>query len=171
MKTFGGRQRLCVAGWVMAALLIVVINGHAFMALEGKPLEGSSMAIKSLRVKIARLDGVLSGNRLFDRADDKVWVTSLRIPRSNEHAAEAGTPLHAVETIALPILSGIVRVAHPAQAPYYMAVLDGRVCRERDRVKEFVVAKISAQGVMLLREGGQWYIESSAPHYSSDQGK
>jgi hypothetical protein len=173
MKTFGGKQRLCVSGWLMAALIIAAINGHAFMTLESTPLEGSSIVIKSLRAKIARLDGVLSGNRfnLFEQAGDKEWVSSLRIPQPNEHAAEAEMPLHGVETIALPVLSGIVRVAHSTRAPYYMAVLDGHVCRERERVKEFVVGKISAQGVLLLREGEQWYIESSAPYYSSDQGK
>jgi hypothetical protein len=157
----------------MAALIVVAINGHTFMALESKPLEGSSMVIKSLRAKMELLDGVLSGNRhaLFDRAGDKAWASSLRIPRAEEQVAKVEAPLRSVEKIELPALSGIMQVANPGQAPYFMAVLDGRVCRERDRVNAFVVAKISAQSVTLLGDGGHWQIESTALYYSSDQGK
>jgi len=50
-------------------------------------------------------------------------------------------------------------------------VLDGRVCREKDELMAFLVDTITAEGVVLRRQGATWFIESPRPRYSSDQGR
>ena len=51
MKLVGSKQQLCTAGWIMAGLVLVTINGFGFLGLESEPLRGSTPAISSLRQK------------------------------------------------------------------------------------------------------------------------
>ena len=60
MKLFGSKQQLCMGGWVLAALTLAGINGFEFVSLESKPLQGSSVAISSLRQKMALLESRLA---------------------------------------------------------------------------------------------------------------
>ena len=64
MKLIGSKQQLCMGGWLLAALALAGINGFGFLSLESKPLPVSSMAVSSLRQKLALLESRLADNVL-----------------------------------------------------------------------------------------------------------
>ena len=173
----GSKQRVCIGGWVLAALLLAGLNAYQFMALEQQPLMGYSQTIKMLQVAFRQFDTTLAAGdfSLEHRMDFLNSWTSTIEPHnpsqgrstSNERAdvqAPASDP-------ALPILSGIMQVMGPHGALEYQAVLNGRVYREKDKIDAFSVDRISSTGVVVRRSGRQWLIKSPTPYYSSDQGE
>ncbi len=172
MKMFGSQHNVCICAWVIAAVSLLGFNAYGFLSLESKPLGTLPAEVISLREKLARLERTLSGNALH------AWGNVRESAHLFKAAQTSGTmpqsevaPLSKTEPIVLPTLSGIVRVEAHSNAPYFMAVLGGRVCREQDRVNEFVVGRITAEGAVLHRQGSEWFLESPAPYYSSDQGE
>ena len=174
MKLVGSKQKACICGWLLAALAIAGVNGYGFIALESKPLQASSATIVSLRQKFARLESRLAENAA--RAFDGIGISGASFPLSADSRVKVASPEKSPaaslpDKVQLPNLSGIMRVDAPTGRMHHLAVLDGRVYREKDQVMAFVVEKISAEGVSLVRQGSRWFIESPRPRYSSDQGK
>jgi len=173
MKPFASKQRLCIGGWVLAALALIGLNGFGYLALESKPLQGSSVALRSLRQNLARLDGVWTNDLLnaLDRESVDALLVSVVAPLGTEGpVSEGASPQASAEKMVLPKLTGILQMADPNGSLSYMAVLDGRVCRPNDQIMAFWVGRITKDGVLLYRDGKKWFIESPAPYYSSDQG-
>jgi hypothetical protein len=71
----------------------------------------------------------------------------------------------------LPALTGILQAIGPQGAVNFHAVLNGRVCREKDLIDRYTVEQIKPTGVVLRRSGGKYFIKSPSPFYSSDQGE
>ncbi len=174
MRLVGNKQQLCSAGWTLAALVIVAINGFGFLGLESEPLRGSTPAIFSLRRKLARLESRLAENT------ENVFgpygflekpISMLTSQEVVEPSEENGPGISFKENVPLPNLTGILKADSPSGKTHYLALLDGRVCREEDEVMAFIVERISAEGVLLSRRGMEWFVESPAPRYSSDQGQ
>lgn len=174
MKLVGSRQQLCTAGWIAAALVLVAINGFGFLGLESEPLRGDSMAVASLRQKLARLENRLAENARSAFGEEGFWEKPLSMLASHdatEPSGESGSDDSFTKNVLLPELSGVLQAAGPSGKTRYLAVLDGRVYREKDEVMAFSVEKITAEGVVLRRLGMEWFVESPKPRYCSDQGQ
>ena len=177
MKITGSKQRLCLGGWFLAALIVVALNAYHFMSLEQQPLMGNSPTVKLLQAKLQQFDRTLAtGVFSFENRIDLLgaFSTTSRKLKSKEGLAaptgQDGAQGRAGKTTGLPSISGIIHVLDPLGSVYYQAVLDGRVCRKNDKIDSFTVVKISPTGVVVRRSGRNWTIECPIPHYSSDQG-
>jgi hypothetical protein len=177
MNLFGNKQRLCTNGWLVAALLLLGLNGYAYFSLESQALEGNSRTITALRQKLDQLKNIAANSTLL--APDRIFNGSFF---SRFNAKEPGQPriAHEPENTAqadksnpaqLPLLTGILESLDPIDGIRYLAVLNGKVCRENDRVESFTVTKISKSGVVLKGFGARWEIQSPTPYYSNDQGR
>jgi hypothetical protein len=176
MTAFGNKQRLCFGAWVLAALLLAASNGFSFLCMEGGALQGYSPAIKSLQSKLVRLKNDQTNRAVaFGKAEAGFLFTTYRrlkstvIPEGAASKAEGGPVVS--KDPALPPLTGIVQVMDGRGARHYSAVLNGKLCREKDRVMDFVVAEISPRGVVLRRSGRRWFIQAPSVYYSSDSGE
>jgi hypothetical protein len=176
MIILGNWRKLCVSAWILAALLLIGLNGFHLIALENQPLVGHSSTIKVLRLNLGQYESALSAPVVS--SDDK-RLSSILIryakpptpsPITTAPSPDVVAPVVAPDRITLPVLAGIVQALDQQGRQSYWALLDGRVCRTDDKVGAFVVEQISPGGVVLNRSGRQWHIESPAPHYSKDQG-
>jgi len=176
MIIWGNRRRLCLGSWILAALLLIGLNGYHLIALENQPLVGHSPTIKALRLNLGHYENTLSTPVLC--ADDQrlhpILVRYAEPPAPAPSASapppEITAPVPAPDRTALPVLAGIVQALDQQGRQSYRALLDGQVCRTGDKVGSFVVARISPGGVVLNRAGQQWHVEAPAPRYSQDQG-
>ncbi|MEE4113875.1 MAG: hypothetical protein V2I40_13740 [Desulfobacteraceae bacterium] len=176
MIIWGNRRRLCFSGWILAALLLIGLNGFHLIALENQPLVGHSPTIKALRLNLSHYENTLSAPAL---STDATRLRPLLIryakpptpaPPTSAPPPDIAAPVAAPEQINLPVLAGIVQALDQQGRQSYWALLDGRVCRSGDKLGAFVIDRISPRGVVLNRSGRQWLIEAPAPHYSQDQG-
>ncbi len=180
MILFGTKQRLCYSLWVIAAAILAVINALGFLSLEGQALEGYSPVIKSLQVNLARLDSALSIQKSLDFSDSEIQRLLKAYELKAQPAAEmtassngAASPdkTEISKQPALPDLNGILQEVDPNGNLRYAAILNGKAFRRNDQVMDFMVKKISPQGVLLSRAGKTWFVRRPDVYYSNDQGK
>lgn len=177
MKISGSRQRLCMGGWLFAALVLLGLNASQFMSLEQQPLVGYSPTVKALQSKLQDFDrmaasGGFSMKDQLNLLKAGAWFSagSATAGRSGAAKATNGSQVPDATESVLPTLTGIVQALDPRGAIYYRAVLNGRVCRVRDNIDEFTVVKISPSAVVVRRAGRSWTLDSPTPYFSSDQG-
>jgi hypothetical protein len=172
MNISSSRRRLCVGGWILAALVLAGVNGWAWLSLESQALVGNSPTIKSLQQKLARLQAAKAREgRQMEGIGPGVFearYTPRSAPETQPPTADPRPRDAAPE--ALPVLTGVVGRLTPQGGVEYAALLDRRLCRIRDRVGDFVVERISPSGVMLRRAGQEWFVEAPQPYHSSQRG-
>jgi len=180
MKITGGRQRMWIGAWMLATLLLGGLNAFWFMALEQQPLVGYSQTIRTLQTQLVKFEGLLTAGVLSLNAGGDLQAQSepspmagsnlqgnLSVPQANADA-QTRTP---DPTNSLPTLSGIMQVLGLHGAVDFHAVLNGQVCRKKDKIDGYTVDQITPTGVVLRRSNGKWFIKSPSPFYSSDQGE
>lgn len=177
MNMVGSIQRLCLSGWLLAAMILITISWFDYVSMENRPLDGSSRTIISLRSKLAQLQsadsanrfkfaslknnlGVLTGSKQKKPAADIKAPDAKRAPQSSESGIKA----------ALPSLAGILQAMDDRGDIYYQAVLDGKVYQTKDRVMGFTIQSIRTNTVVLRKNGIRHVIKSPEVFYSNDQG-
>jgi len=178
MKVFGSKQRLCIGGWFLAALVLIGLNASQFMSLEQQPLMGYSQTIKVVQSRLQDFDrtvatGIFSIKDHISPVAAGGWFSTNGKTAKNPESGKAPQDSRiadAAETI-LPTLSGVLQTMDRRGVVYYRAVLNGRVCGEQDKIDAFTVVKISPTAVVVRRAGRNWTLDSPTPYFSSDQGE
>jgi hypothetical protein len=178
MKHFSLTQKLCMAGWLLAAAILASINAVPFSALESASTEGDPANLVALRTKLSLLESLSAANlrRLSDRERLQNFFAAYQAPKDAKPtditpAADIAQGAITPAQPALPGLTGVLQREDGRGRRHYLAVLDGRVCAEKDEVRLFTVATITAAGVVLQQAGTQWFLPSPQPYYTSDQGR
>ena len=171
MKLAGNKQRACIGGWLLAALLLIGLNAGQLMSLADQPLIGYSPTIKALRSGLQQFDSNWVGH-VFSFASDIELPQPSKNGESLPAKAAPGNSSNqeSDQPTILPSLTGIMQIVRPDGVVYFQAVLNGKVCRTNDKIDDFSVVKISPAGVVVRRAGFKWTIDSPKPYYSTDRG-
>lgn len=173
MTLWGNGRRLCVGGWLLAALLLIGVNGYHLLTLQNAQLVGHSPTIKTLRTQLMAWESALrSPSWPSAEAGLETLPASHRPPVTASSAGAAPPPeSEAVEElparVALPELTGMVTTLDRFGRETYRAVLDGRVYQTADTVGPFTIDAILPDGVILNRDGRQWRLDCPRPAYST----
>jgi hypothetical protein len=178
MKIAGNKQRLCCGAWLLAALLIGGLNVSPLISMEAQPQAGYSRTVRELQTDLQRLDAILAAQLLPLR---KSWELSDFSRPSQSAGSVAADPTpprigtasrdRVPEAAPLPTLSGIIQTMAPNGSVYFQAVLNGRSCREKDKLNDFTIEKITPSGVVVRHARATWFIPCPTPFFSSDQGE
>lgn len=177
MTLFGNKQRLCIGGWMLAALVILAVNWYDYAGLVGRPLESHSSTIRSLSAKLNRLDGAAIERKLQQLSLDGYHEFFARYLKSDPeiqpaaHTLEKPSPVETVTAPALPDLTGVIQVIGQNGTVNHLCVLDGRVYKEKESIEGFLVERITAEGVLLRKSERQHFINRPEIYYSNDRGK
>jgi hypothetical protein len=176
MKHLNLTQKLCMVGWLLAAALLVAVNGLPFFSLEEASLDGDPANLRALRSKLSLLESLAAAHKrpLSDLEGLQSFFAAYQTPPKSVPAdapAVAADGATAPAQAVLPGLAGVLQRVDGRGLPYYLALVDGRVCAEKDQVRMFTVGSISAEGVVLQHAGMQWFLPSPQPYYSSDEGR
>ncbi len=177
MKLVGSKQRLCLSGWVLAALLMIFVNWVNYASMESTELKGYSGTIKALRHKLNRLETIMAEGK-FDLPSFKGHQGFFARYQKTEPEADSKLPVLDGDVLQsekpappqLPALTGIIQVLDHHGNISCRAVIDGKVYREKDRFKGFAIAKVTEKGIVLNHSGQRHFIESPKIYYSNDQG-
>ncbi len=178
MKIGGSKQRLCIGGWCLSALVLMGLNAFRLMTLEQQPLVGYSQTIKAVQARLQDFDktvatGIFSlKDRISPVSAASRFSTNSKTAMRHEDGkgAQEMRIADGAETM-LPTLSGILQALDLRGTVTYRAILNGRVCGERDKIDAFTVVKISPTAVVVRRAGRNWTLDSPTPYFSSDQGE
>jgi hypothetical protein len=172
--TVGDKQRSFIGAWVLAALIVVGVNGLNLTNLLDQPLLGNSREVKGIRrqwklleqlnslaIKEAKAVAGVDLDRLFSRFEPlsvlKGWDTGTE---SEEVQAEESGPI-------LPTLTGILSVSDLEGNVRSTALFEGGRYKEKDQVQGFRIEKIAEEGVYLTKWGTNWFVPAPAGKFSS----
>ncbi|MBT8372050.1 MAG: hypothetical protein KJO34_13875 [Deltaproteobacteria bacterium] len=172
-KISGSRQRLAIGGWIMLALLLAGFNTSKLMLLLSPPISERSTEVKlashkweQLRDKMSSLSETIANNMDLDMAllgissdSDNDRRKAAVMPATEEKKAEH-------EKIQLPILTGILSNTDIYGRATILAVIDGQRLKENDKIREFRIRKIKANGVVVTRGNQSWFISAPDVPYS-----
>ncbi len=164
--TVGDKQRSFMGAWVLAALLILGLNGLNLTNLLDQPLLGNPREVKGIRrqwklleqlsalaIREAKAVADVDLDRVFSRFEPmsvlKAWDDDGG-PGEGEKEEATGP--------ALPVLTGILSVSDLEGNVRSTAVFSGKRYREKDEVQGFRIEKIAEEGVYLVREGTNWFV-------------
>jgi hypothetical protein len=175
MKIISHNRRMYIAGWLLAALLLLGANLIKLSQLTLQPMIGSSAAVNALRLKLHQFDELVSELKLDPAVHRDQPVSLAQLPKAVPQprpsvpaiAAEEPMPL---EPPQLPRLSGILQVADNQGRWRYSAAMEGNVYFEKDRFQGFLIEEISARGIVLSRGKQRWQIPAPEVYYSLDKG-
>lgn len=174
MKIISHNSRMYIAGWLLAAMLLLGANLFKLSQLTLQPMIGNSAAVNSLRLKLHLFDEFLSELKMDSevRRDQPVSLAqlpkALPQPKSSIPAIPPEEPM-ASEPPQLPRLSGILQVADNQGRWRYSAAMEGNVYSAKDRVHEFLIEEISSRGIVLSRGKQRWLIPAPEVYYSLDK--
>lgn len=154
------RKNLAVAGWLLAALLLLAGLGAELMALVSAPAAAESPELRTARRNLRELEAATAGTSRPDGETPKLDRVLIGADGTPAAAVASGGAMAAEsleeEVYILPRLAGIVRIQNADGRVRYRAMLDGRDLGERERVDGFTVQRISPEGVVLAKAGRQW---------------
>jgi hypothetical protein len=172
--TIGDKQRSFIGAWVLAALIVLGVNGLNLTNLLDQPLLGNSREVKGIRrqwtlleqlsslaIKEAKAVAEVDLDRVFSRFEPlsvlMAWDTGTA---AEEVQAEESGPI-------LPMLTGIVSVSDLKGNVRSTAVFHGKRYKEKDQVQGFHIEKIAEEGVYLTKWGTNWFVPAPEGKFTS----
>lgn len=175
MKTWGDRVKAFIGLWVIAGLIVLGVNGRAFLSLLDEPLAGYSSGVRMADRGFQQYRQLLSAKteKISSAMAHLVQRFSVNAP-AVEHAsaveqkeAPAKETRHVnLPTVTLPVLAGIVTRRSAAGQTHHVAVLDSGVYAEGEQLQSFTIRQISADGILLARGKQTWFLERPDIGYS-----
>jgi hypothetical protein len=176
MIILGNSKRACISGWILAAFLLLGVNGFALFSLFNPPLVGRSQETRLASQKFHRLENSLAviQKEAVDNIDlqpiaarfsPDLSVVTKQLPDSRVLTSES----EAASEGRLPILSGIMKISDAHGNHRLFALIEGKRLMENDRVGDFTVQKITDAGVVLSKNGETWFVPAPEVHFSVDR--
>jgi len=172
--TVGDKQRSFIGAWVLAALIVMGVNGLNMTNLLDQPLLGNSREVKGIRRQWKLLEQLSSlaikEAKAFAEVDlDRVF--SKFEPMSVLKGWDTGTEAEGVQVEGsgpiLPILTGILSVSDLEGNVRSTAVFQGEQYKEKDQVQGFHIEKIAEEGVYLTKWGTNWFVPAPEGEFTS----
>jgi DNA-binding Lrp family transcriptional regulator len=180
MAISGKNRRGLIGLWVLAALFVVGYNGVSLTTLLEKPLPSLSAEARATIAKWQRLENQAAARlkeimdpgeirKIVANIDFKKTTAAPEAPKRAQVPATVRKPApEPGKAVALPVLNGIVAVYGADGEVAYLAVIDGKTRKEKNRIGDFVLEKIEAGGVVLARGKRSWFVPAPTVHFSMD---
>ena len=174
MYRLGSRIHALVGLWILAGLVVVGVNGTMLMSLLDEPLAGYSSGVRmadqgfrNYRMLVtAQAEKITSGMDLLISRFKPEVVKAEKPAFQKRPAPPSFAKKRAPAPVALPTLSGIMTSRSSDGDARRLAVLDGRICAEGDRLGNLRVMRIARGGVSLVRGNQAWFLKAPDIAYS-----
>lgn len=180
MVISGKIKRGLIGLWVLAAFFVVGYNFMSLTTLFDKPLPSLSAEARATIAKWQRLEHRTATRLQEVLAPQEIRKIVAGIDFKKAKAAPEAPPRSPAPTtvkrlarlpkkaVVLPVLNGIVAVYGADDAVDYLAVIDGKTRKEKSKIGDFVLKKIEAGGVVLVRDKRTWFVHAPTVDFSVD---
>jgi hypothetical protein len=174
MHRLGNRIQALVGLWILAGLMVLGVNGAMLMSLLDEPLAGHSggvrMADQGFRkyrmLVSAQAEKITSGMDLLTSRFTPEFVREEKPVVQQPPATRSLAKKRAPAPVVLPVLTGIMTSRSSDGRAGRLAVLDGRICAEGDRLGSHTVMRIARGGVSLVKGDQTWFLKAPDIAYS-----
>jgi hypothetical protein len=174
MRLYGNRIHGFIGLWVLAGLMVLGANGYMLMTLFDEPLTGLSEHVRHADRAFRQYRSLLEAKSV-NRSSGMQTLANWFAPAAvNEDKPVAETPSEAplvvkqatVPPAALPGLTGIITRQSTDGSIRRLALINGQVCIEGDRLQDFTIARIDSGGVYLANGDRTWFIKTPDIDYT-----
>ncbi len=174
MHRLGNRIHALVGLWILAGLVVLGVNGTMLMSLLDEPLAGNSSGVRmadhgfrNYRMLVTtQAEKITSGMDLLTSWFEPVAVEAEKPAFQQTPAPPSYARKRAPAPVTLPALTGIMTSRSSDGGSRRLAVLDGRICAEGDRLGTLTVMRIARRGVSLVRRDQAWFLKAPDIAYS-----
>jgi hypothetical protein len=173
MRHKASNRKILIGSWILLGLMILGFNGYKMLVLMDVPLSGYSDSVRSVDRGIRELNHLLAAEN--EKIEKGLKELSVRYsPKEKMRTvSKKSVPKPMVKRrpkkktfTTLPVLTGILTKWTTNGEAKHLALLDGLVCSEGDKVSGLTIEKISTKGIRLNKKGKTWFIEAPGNSYS-----
>ena len=174
MVLLGNRMRALIGLWVLAGLVVLGVNGFMLMALLDEPLVGYSNAARNAdqafrqyrKLLNAESEKITSGMELLANRFNPIVVEEEQpvvrhVPDPRPEAKRVTSA-----PVVLPELTGILTSRSSDGTTRRLALIDGGVRAEGDRIRDLTVKRVGNRGVSLVRGDQSWFLKAPEIGYT-----
>ena len=174
MHRLGSRIHALIGLWILAGLVVAAINGYMLMSLLDEPLAGYSSGVRNAdrgfrqyrMLSAAEAEKITLGMDLLASWFKPIVVEEEKPEFQKLLAPPPPEKKVAPSPVVMPTLTGIMTSRSADGTARRLAVMDGRICAEGDRVRDLTVKGITSGGVSLVRGGQAWFLMAPEMAYS-----
>lgn len=173
MHLLGNRTHALIGLWILLGLVVIGINGAMLMALWSEPLAGYSDQVRDAERALGQYRAAVTATLgATDEGMDalKARFTTAAVPEQSVVAPAAVPPVAKARTapaaISLPVLEGVVTHREANGRTSCLALMDGRVWTEGERLRGLTVHRIDRRGVALSSGQRTFFLEAPAMTHS-----
>lgn len=173
MYRSGNRMRALIGLWILTGLVVAGVNGTLLLQLLDEPLAGYSTAVRNASKGFGQYRKLLTAEaqKITSGMDLLASRFTLRVVEEKKTAApdisvRSTAKKVAPASVALPALTGIMTSRSTDGTAKRLAVMNGRICNEGDRLGDLTVKGITRTGVRLARGDRTWFLKAPEVAYS-----
>ena len=166
MLLLGNRMRALIGIWILAGLVVLGANGFMLLALLDEPLVGYSSAARNAdrafrqyrKLLNAESEKITSGMELLANRFNPIAVEK---PPVVQHVPDPKPVVKKATAapVVLPKLTGIMTSRSTDGTTRRLALIDGGVRAEGDRIGDLTVKRVGNRGVSLVRGDQIWFLK------------
>jgi len=157
------QQMLSIVGWIVAAFIILSINGEKLTLLQNSIHGSHSTKTISTALKATQLKEVLKKIKQkeinYYKGLDKIMLFGSKAAYSAREILPTGTKdvYKKRAKTGLPQLSGVMQVTDINGDVQSFAVIEGKKYSTDDQVDGFILSEISPKGILFKKNKKEWF--------------
>jgi len=157
MRKIANQQLLSIVGWIVAALIILGINGAKLTSLRNSIYEIHSTKTISTGLKANQLEEVLKKNKEkeidYYKNLDKILLFGSKSTHPDREILTTGITdgLKKIGVTILPQLSGVIQVSDINGDLQSFAIIEGKRYKEKEQAEGFTLSEITSKGVWFTK--------------------
>lgn len=166
MLLLGNRMRALIGLWILTGLVVLGANGFMLLVLLDEPLVGYSNAARNAdqafrqyrKLLNAESEKITSGMELLANRFNPIVVEEKPVV---QHVPDPKPEAKKVTSapVVLPELTGIMTSRSTDGTTRRLALIDGGVRAEGDRIGDLTVKRVGSRGVSLARGDQSWFLK------------
>jgi hypothetical protein len=160
--------------FLLLALLLLGYNGSRIIALFDTPLIGVSLESRLAKEKWNRLETLVSEKKNKDWSESIEFLTR-KVPllelevEETAHVPKA-IPMEENDSEILPDIVGIIETSDLNGKWGASVIIGDKSYYEKEKVGEYMIEKISGNGIYLIKDEQSLFIEAPRVPFSVDRG-
>ena len=172
MLKLANQQMLGIAGWIVAAFIILGINGAELISLRNSINDRLLTETISASVKTNQLEKIIKKIKEdeieYRKSLKKIMLFGSKSTYSDQELPVSGISnrIKKIGGTTLPLLSGVIQVSDINGDVQSFAVIEGKKYSADDQINGFILSKISSKGIWFTKNKKDWFVPMPSVPFS-----
>ncbi len=172
MLKLANQQMLSIAGWIVAAFIILGINGAELISLRNSINDRLLTETISASVKTNQLEKFIKKTKEdeieYRKSLKKIMLFGSKSTYSDQELPVSGifNRIKKIGGTTLPLLSGVIQVSDINGEVQSFAVIEGNKYSTDDQIDGYILREISSKGIVFTKNKKEWFVRIPSVPFS-----